>query len=124
MWGAHNVSIASVEFVPQVKGCSNATCKFDAMVRYTYSVDSERKRPCGKSKQEAANARPDLNSLPAVIFGPGSTIVVDISYSFTPLFGSRFFSEHKINVSSYMAPRYLPVVPFGPAKMPFLQICS
>lgn len=124
MWGAHNVSMASVEFVPVRKGCTHANCKFDAMVRYTYSVDPEKKRPCGKARQEGNISRLDLKSLPSSIYGAGSTLVVDVSYAFKPLFGSRFFNDHKISVSSFMAPRYLPVVPFGPAKLPFLQICS
>jgi hypothetical protein len=124
MWGAHNVSIASVEFVSKVKGCTHANCKFDALVRYTYSVDPELKRPCGTLRQESNASRLDRNSLPSSIYGAGGTLVVDISYSFKPLFGSRFFKERTMFVSSFMAPRYLPVVPFGPAKPPVLQICS
>jgi hypothetical protein len=75
-------------------------------------------------RSEKNDARLGSDSLPSIIFGAGSTIVVDISYSFKPLFGSRFFNERKISVSSFMAPRYLPVVSFGPTKEPVLQICS
>lgn len=122
MWGAHNVSITSVEFVPVVSGCTNANCEFTAMARYAYSVDPAMKRPCGRLARQGRIESLNMGSLPDDLFGAGSTLVVDVSYSFKPLFGSRFFNVRRISVSSFMAPRYLPVVPFGPASQ-LVKIC-
>jgi Flp pilus assembly protein TadG len=123
VWGSHNVSMASVEFVPVDKNCQTSNCNFDAMVRFTYSVDPDQMRPCGKATKVADGIVLTSNTLPASLYGPGSVIVADVSYAYKPLFGSRFFGDITLFKSSFMAPRYMTVVPFGP-NAPGLRICS
>ncbi len=124
VWKAHNVSLSSIEFVPLDKNCQTANCKFDAVVRYSFSVDGDQMRPCGKATKVADNVSLTRMTLPESIYGPGSVLVVDVSYAYRPLFGSKFLGELTLFRTSFMAPRYMPVVPFGPAKLPFLRICS
>jgi Flp pilus assembly pilin Flp len=123
IWGAHNVSIASIEFVPVNPSCQTSTCDFDARVKYTYSIDPEKIRKCGKATKVADGVALNHTTLPASLYGPGSVIAVDISYSYTPLFGTRFFGDLTLFRSAFMAPRYLSVLAFGPAKAPNLIIC-
>lgn len=123
IWGAQNVSIASIEFVPVNPSCQTSTCDFDARVKYAYSIDPEKIRKCGKATKVADGVALNHTTLPASLYGPGSVIAVDISYSYTPLFGTRFFGDMTLFRSAFMAPRYLPVFAFGPAKAPNLLIC-
>jgi Flp pilus assembly protein TadG len=123
VWGSHNVSMASVEFVPRNANCQTSDCNFDAMVRYTYSVDAGQMRPCGRSTKVADGVALNRNTLPASLYGPGSVVVADVSYSYKPLFGSRFLGEIRLFKTSFMAPRSLTVVPFGPTNAPGLRIC-
>ena len=123
VWGSHNVSMASVEFVPQNKNCLTSNCNFDAMVRYAYSVNGDQTRPCGKATKVADGVTLTRNTLPASLYGPGSVVVVDVSYAYKPLFGTRFFGDITLVKSSFMAPRYMPVVSFGPSDNPGPRIC-
>ena len=124
VWGAHNVSLASIEFIPVDKNCQTSNCNFDAMVRYSYSVDNEKMRPCGKATKVSDNVSLTSTTLPQSLYGSGSVLVADISYAYKPLFGTRFFGEMTLFRSAFMAPRYMPIVPFGPAKAPNLRLCS
>jgi hypothetical protein len=49
------------------------------------------KRTCGVLLTSVPDtAAPSKTTLPADVFGPGSLIVVDIVYNYTPIFGSTF----------------------------------
>lgn len=123
VWGAHSVSIASIEFVPTNSNCQNSGCNFNAMVKYTYSTNDQQMRKCGKATQVNDGVALSHKTLPKSLYGPGSTLAVDISYAYKPLFGARFFGELTLFKSSFMAPRYMPVVPFGPANGTNLLVC-
>lgn len=124
VWGAHSVSLSSIEFVPAASNCPNSNCPFNAMVRYTYSTNANEMRKCGVATPVDDGVALTHATLPKSLYGPGSTLAVDISYSYKPLFGSRFFGEMTLFRSSFMAPRYMPVVPFGPANNTNLLVCS
>lgn len=124
VWGAHSVAISSIEFVPLASSCMNSNCPFDAMVKYTYSTNANEMRKCGRATPVNDGVALTHKTLPKTLYGAGSTLAVDISYSYKPLFGSRFFGEMTLFRSAFMAPRYMPVVPFGPANGTNLLVCS
>jgi hypothetical protein len=76
-------------------------------ITYTPTVTwSTGARTCGLTM----TAAPDTNTynpatMPTDVFGPGSLIVVDVTYTFTPTFGAAFLPTIPIERSAYMAPR-------------------
>jgi hypothetical protein len=68
-------------------------------------------RSCGLTLTAALNtAGYSASTLPTGVFGPGSIIVVDVSYTFTPTFGAAYMPSISIERSAFMAPRNVPYV--------------
>lgn len=57
-------------------------------------------------------AVPSKTALPADVFGPGSIVVVDIVFSYTPIFGFGLFGTVPIARSAYLSPRYVPLIKY------------
>jgi hypothetical protein len=108
-----SISMAGVCF-----GSSPTTCACMPTCTYANVVwnSGSNKRTCGVNLTSAPDtAAPSKTTLPADVFGPGSLIVVDIVYNYTPMFGSVFtalfgsplFGTVPIARSAYLAPRYI-----------------
>ncbi len=111
-WQLLDVQMASVKFNATPAGCTSS-CTYAPTVIWSTGA-----RTCGLT----INAAPDTSTynpatLPTDVFGPGSLIVVDVTYTFTPTFGAPFLPTIAIERSAYMAPRNVPFVESQSATM-------
>jgi Flp pilus assembly protein TadG len=102
---AFKITISSVQFKPKKLDCLLFTCKYDAEVVFSYSLNGTA-RSCGKLTSAPANAQ-TLSTLPANVFGPGSLVVVDVETFYTPTTPVRISDTISFKRSSYFRPRYL-----------------
>jgi Flp pilus assembly protein TadG len=104
-WQLLTVQMTSVKFNATPTGCTSS-CTYKPTVMWTTGA-----RRCGLT----LTAVPDTSAyssstLPTGVFGPGSIIVVDVSYTFTPTFGAAYMPSIAIERSAFMAPRNVPYV--------------
>ncbi|MDX7953808.1 TadE/TadG family type IV pilus assembly protein [Lichenihabitans sp. Uapishka_5] len=110
------VSMASVSFTPNNNICIGA----DLSGCYTSNVDwtstgtpSGAYRPCGHSQNPIDNGAPyNRTGLPRSLYGPGSVVVVDVRFTFTPTFGAGFVGPITITRSAFVQPRYVTTIGF------------
>lgn len=107
----HPVALASIEFRPTVAGCQDG-CTYEAFVTDSFMLAEGVGRACGKQTKIDDDAPSSFAGVPASLYGPGSAVVVDFRYSYTPLFGSRFVQAFTIHRAAFMAPRYASTVKF------------
>src|SRR3984893_17869337 len=82
-----SVLMAGVLFKPNPPSCTSR-CSYNANVVWNSGPN---KRTCGVLLTSAPDtAAPSTTTLPADVFGPGSLLVVDIVYNYTPIFSSTF----------------------------------
>jgi Flp pilus assembly protein TadG len=117
------VTISSVVFTPQPTGCAAAkppNCTgYSANVAWTRSTDATKKRPCGLPSGQAltsapSTATPTPSTLPSDAFpllqdaaSPGSLIVADVVYTYTPQIWQGVISGITFSKSTYLQPRYV-----------------
>jgi Flp pilus assembly protein TadG len=107
-----SVSIASVVFTPNPSTCTS-NCSYIANVVWN-SGPNNNKRTCGVPLVSAPDtSSPSKTALPADVFGPGSIVVVDIVFSYTPIFGLGLFGTVPIARSAYLSPRYVPLIKYA-----------
>jgi len=107
-----SVSMSAVGFKPTTPGCA-ANCAYEGKVGWSSGAA---RRPCNTPLTPVANgAAPTPTTLPMDAFGPNGIIVVDVSYSYRPLFADRIFGGFTIRRSSYMQPRYVSTLPYAVA---------
>ena len=105
-----SVSMASVVFTPNPSTCTS-NCSYNANVVWNSGPN---KRTCGVLLVSATDtATPSNTKLPADVFGPGSIIVVDVLFNYTPIFGLGLFGTIPIARSAYLAPRYVPLIKYA-----------
>lgn len=98
-----SISISSVVFKKTNPQCV-ASCAYTANVAWSGGAA---RRPCGINLTPVADtAPPSTMTLPTDAFGPGSVIVADVVYTFTPTFLT--IAAVTFRKSSYIAPRYVP----------------
>lgn len=121
-WAADvKLSMATVGFTPTTPGCVS-NCTYNGKV--AWSGGSER-RPCNVALTPAPNSSSQTpTTLPADVFGPNTVIVVDIAYSYKPLFASKIFGPLTIKRSSYLQPRYVNALPYATASDSFVTTCA
>ena len=103
------ISMASVQFSPSPATCTS-NCTYVANVVWNGGPNP---RPCGTSLTPVADSStPTPTTLPTDLYGPGSVLVVDIVYTYTPLFIQNLFGSIKISRSAFLAPRYVPLVKY------------
>jgi Flp pilus assembly protein TadG len=109
-WGNDiSISMASVLFTPNPPTCTS-NCTYTANVVWN---SGSNKRACGVPLTPVADsAGPSNTTLPIDVFGPGSRIVVDVAFNYTPLFGLGIFGAIPIKHSAYLAPRYVPLIKY------------
>jgi Flp pilus assembly protein TadG len=114
------ISMASIRFVPTVLTCTTS-CTYQAAVVW-YSGSNH--RPCGINQVKAAandtstpspttlpkDLFPSSSTAPSALYSAGSVIVVDVDYTYKPLFTSKFFGQIRMQRSAYVAPRYVQLV--------------
>ncbi len=87
--------ITNVAFTPTTAGCTQ-NCTYNANVAWVWPEYDmgfglgNMRRQCGTLNGAAAGATPTGATIPASMFGPGSMVIVNLGYRFTPLFGSNF----------------------------------
>lgn len=107
-----SVSMSSVAFDKVDPACL-VNCVYQAKVGWSAGAT---RRPCNTPLTPVANnAAPSPTTLPADAFGPNSVIVVDLSYSYRPLFAQKIFGGLTIKRSSYLQPRYFPLLQYAVA---------
>jgi hypothetical protein len=104
-WQLLQVQMTSVKFNATPAGCASS-CTYTPTVMWTTGA-----RSCGLVLTSVPNASTyTASTLPAGVFGPGSIIVVDVTYTFTPTFGAAYLPSMSIERSAFMAPRNVPYV--------------
>ena len=96
--------MASVLFTPNPSTCTS-NCSYIANVVWNSGPN---KRTCGVPLTAVPDTSvPSKTTLPTDVFGPGSLLVVDIVFNYTPIFGLGLFGTISIARSAYLAPRYV-----------------
>ena len=107
-------TFSSVAFTPTKPGCTS-NCIYTANVAWTWPWNSTG-RVCGVPQTSVSDTSPPtLTALPQSSFGPGSMIVVDVAYVYTPTVATKLFSPMTIRKSFYIPPRRVPLVKLDPA---------
>jgi len=108
-WNLLSVNMASVRFVPTPATCTS-NCTYTPKV--VWALGS---RVCGTAITSVSDTTAySPTTLPADIFNSGSTIVVDVSYLWSPTIGSAYLPSITIQRSVYVTPRYVPIVEAQP----------
>ena len=108
--GSISISMATVDFGPVQKSCGSTCTYTPKMVWSGGNVP----RSCSTQMTAVSDtAPPSPTTLPAHIYGPGASVVVDVTYLFVPLLQSKFFSGFTIKRSYYIAPRFVSLIKYS-----------
>lgn len=116
-WQNITIDYASIQFTQISTSCAGAAdqsaCYTANVVWTTTGTAGANARPC-LIPQVAAddNASPTNLTLPRSLFGPGSIIAVDVSFTFVPTFGSQFVKPLVIRRSVFVQPRYASLITY------------
>jgi len=98
------VGMSEINFAPTVPGCVSA-CAYQAKVGWSGGSD---RRPCNTVMTPVPDSTtPSKTTLPSDAYGPNSVIVVDLTFSYRPLFAEKIFGPLTIKRTSYLQPRYV-----------------
>jgi hypothetical protein len=102
-----SISMASVCFSSSASTCK-PTCTSNCTYANVVWNSGPNKRACGTPLTAAPDtSAPSPATLPMDVFGPGSLVVVDTVFNYTPIFGSGIFGTIPLKTSAYLAPRDL-----------------
>jgi Flp pilus assembly pilin Flp len=107
-FNAMGYMITHAAFSTTVAGCT-ANCAYKANVAWLWGRGTGAPgmtRRCGELTAAPAGAAPSGSTLPATMFGPGSIIIVDLSFDFVPVFGASFISPIQMFKQAYAFPRF------------------
>lgn len=100
------VSYWSVKFKPNAANCG-ANCVYTPVVVWSYNHGPA----CDAQIQSVADdATVTPTTLPQSVYGPGSLMVVQVTYKYYPTFGANIFGPSTITRTALMAPRNVPLV--------------
>ncbi len=110
-WGSDiGISMASIQFTASSTSCGTS-CTYLPKVLWTGGTTP---RSCTVPPLAAADtAAPSSTTLPVDAFGPGSVIVVDVTFAFRPTLATKFMKTIPISRSYYVAPRYVSSVTYS-----------
>ncbi|RYB01910.1 TadE/TadG family type IV pilus assembly protein [Lichenibacterium ramalinae] len=116
-WQDITIDYASIQFTQTSQSCSGATdqsaCYVANVVWTSTGTAGNRNRPCVVAQAAADDtAAPSPKTLPRSVFGSGSIIAVDVSFTFVPTFGSQFLQPIQITRSVFVQPRYASLIKF------------
>jgi Flp pilus assembly protein TadG len=105
------VSLSSIVMTPTVSGCTT-NCTYTAHVAWSgvFQGTAGVRRPCDAVRgtsvitQTADTAPPSPDTLPTDVYSPASLLVVDVTYTFKPMF-YNFISSFTMKQSAYFSPR-------------------
>ena len=115
-WQDIEIDFASIQFtqIPATTCPSNgdqSPCYLANVVWTTVGTTGGNYRPCVIPQTSASDtASPSRTSIPRSIFGPGSIIAVDVVFTFTPTFATKFMPPMTISRSVYIQPRYASLI--------------
>jgi Flp pilus assembly protein TadG len=114
------VTISSVIFSKSDSSCTT-NCSYQAFVGWSYGANQ---RPCSAPMTSVADTDDvTRTTLPADTFGPGSLMVVEIGYYYTPIIGKSIIGSKWIIRSVYLAPRYVPKISYDPSEGYVATVC-
>lgn len=100
------VNMTSINFVATPSGCTSS-CSYVPKVVWT----TNNYRPCASTINKVSDTTsPSPSTLPKDVFGSGSLLVVDVTYTWQPTFGANYLPSIPIVRSSYIAPRNVNIV--------------
>lgn len=116
-WQDIVIKYASIQFKQISTNCAgnaDQSACYTANVVWTSSgTTGNTTRPCGVPQIAADdNASPTNLTLPRSLFGPGSVVAVDVSFTFVPTFGSQFVQPLLIKRSVFVQPRYASLITY------------
>lgn len=112
------VSMAGISFKQNTNICigSDLSGCYDANVDWTSTGTSNNAyRPCKVVAPQIPvdNSSPySRTSLPRSLYGAGSVVAVDVTFTFNPTFGSSFLKPLIITRSAFVQPRYVQTITF------------
>jgi Flp pilus assembly protein TadG len=118
-----NVSMSSIWFTATPSNCTT-NCTYTGRTMWASATSSQAARHCGVQNPVADASVPTLSTIPTDVVPTGpapsalsayTLIVVDISFTYHPLFASYFGVQLPIQRSVYIAPRYVPLINYLPA---------
>ncbi len=112
-WQNITISVSSINFTVTPTGCTSG-CTYTPAVIWSGGGY----RSCTTPPVAATDtAAPSATTLPTDVFGPGSLIVVDLTYTFNTFLSGSFIARYVPNLNSlvlrrsvYMQPRYVPTI--------------
>lgn len=111
------VSFAGISFTKLSATCDGtadlSSC-YAATVDWTSTgTSSGSYRPCILPQLPVDDGAPyNRLNLPRSLYGPGSIVAVDVSFTFNPTFGSSFLNPVTITRSAFVQPRYVTRIDF------------
>ncbi|WP_336488207.1 TadE/TadG family type IV pilus assembly protein [Methylobacterium nigriterrae] len=113
-------TIAFVKFFRTIPSCTK-DCSYTAFLSWSYGAYP---LSCYVPMLPAPDtADPTSTTLPTDTFGPGSLIVVQAAYWYTPLVGSSFIRKKFISRTYYLAPRYVSTISFDYSQGNYIVDC-
>jgi Flp pilus assembly pilin Flp len=98
------ISVAGVQFTPTQFGCA-PNCTYIATTMWNAG---DNPRQCYiPFRNDSDTAVPSSTTLPSHVFGPNMIIVVDVLFTYHPMFASYFGVSLPIARSVFMTPRYV-----------------
>jgi Flp pilus assembly protein TadG len=116
-WQDITVDFAGIQFQGNGANCGNnpdqSTCYVASVGWTSTGTVGSNYRPCTIPQLPVDNTiAPNRYTLPRSLYGPGSIIAVDVAFTFTPTFGSRFLPALQIRRSIFVQPRYATYITF------------
>ncbi len=98
-----SITISSIVVTQDPTCAGKANCQYVANVAWTWG---DAKRPCSVNLQKASDtADPSPTTLPSDAFAPGSIIVADVSYHYTPVIFDGIVRSINYKRTAYLQPR-------------------
>jgi Flp pilus assembly protein TadG len=113
------MTISSVDFIAVPPACTT-NCSYNAQTSWSVTLNGGTARPCNVVLTPAANGSiASPTTMPVGVYGAGSVIVADVTYSYQPTFGYVLVNNIPIQHTAYMRPRsqqYITLNPATPAE--------
>ena len=116
-WQDITINFASIQFTNISSSCGtnpDQSACYTATVGWTSTgTVGSNYRPCVIPQVPVDNtATPTRYTLPRSLYGPGSIIVIDVAFTFTPTFAARLLPALTIRRSVFVQPRYATYIDF------------
>ncbi len=105
-----SITMSSINFVASPSGCTTS-CTYKPEV--VWSGGSNPRSCTAPITSSSDTAAPSPTTLPVDVYGPGTLIVVDVTFTFKPTIAPSFMKNINISRSYYLAPRFVPMVKYA-----------